>query len=520
MVEIQARGGSSLAGYQLGECLGHSTHTAVYKASGQMGSQWAFKVIDQALDPDARVAERLKREAELLSRLDHPSIPPIYETARTEQVTFATVPLLDASSLADLMARGEMDLELAWSVLNQIADALDRAHRLGLSHRLLKPSNVLLDGAGRAYLAEFGVASQRLGPTALNAPRYDLRFAQYLAPEQVEGREPDGRTDVYAAGVLVFEILTGKPLFEGASVPEVLRQTLHSPVPSAHSRRWGLPREVDTVLGRALSKDPRERQRTAYELIEDLIALPEPEAGMAEAPPEQATATRFSIGPLNAPAPESALATLHRMGVPTFECHNLPVLNSYFACVIQHTKEVAGSQAAKLLELAGLEKYILVDPPSDGKREGTVEQFSRLADAFELVYGNDAPTQLNHLGRAVTEDWMRTTQPKPFRMMGKAESKVSDTLYMFNSSMDRVRGEELHAWKQIDKGQFWVVHYGNLFAVGRRKPAKSCHFWVSAFEAALRWGGLANDWVVEETECGCVTGVGACVFTLERIGSY
>ncbi|HEY7201768.1 MAG TPA: hypothetical protein VIC57_16215, partial [Candidatus Dormibacteraeota bacterium] len=79
-------------------------------------------------------------------------------------------------------------------------------------------------------------------------------------------------------------------------------------------------------------------------------------------------------------------------------------------------------------------------------------------------------------------------------------------------------GEPLHAWKQIDKRQFWIVHYANLFALGRRKHAKSCHFWVAAFESALRWGGLANDWAVEETECGCATGTFCCVFTVDRVG--
>jgi len=206
------------------------------------------------------------------------------------------------------------------------------------------------------------------------------------------------------------------------------------------------------------------------------------------------------------------------MGVPSLESHELPLLNSYFACLMRHAKDVAERRWQQVLEAASMQRYLAEEPPDDGERTATTVECSRLADAFELVFGPEAPAHLRTLGRTVTDDWLRSTQPKPFRMMGKPESKVADALYVFNHSMDRVRGEPLHAWKQIDKRQFWIVHYANLFALGRRKPAKSCHFWVTAFESALRWGGLANDWAVEETECGCVTGTYCCVFTVERVG--
>jgi len=210
---------------------------------------------------------------------------------------------------------------------------------------------------------------------------------------------------------------------------------------------------------------------------------------------------------------------LHRMGVPRLESHGLPILNSYFACLVRHARQVAGRKWPQVVEAAGLERYLTEDPADDGERAATTDACSRLVEAFEIVFGPEAPAHLRSLGRTVTEDWLRSTQPKPFRMMGRPESKVADALYLFNHSMDRVRGEPLHAWKQIDKRQFWIVHYTNLFTLGRLKPAKSCHFWVAAFESALRWGGLANEWAVEETECGCMTGTFCCVFTVERVGT-
>ncbi|HKA10082.1 MAG TPA: serine/threonine-protein kinase [Candidatus Dormibacteraeota bacterium] len=555
MVDIQELGGSSVGGYQLLTCLGHGTHTAVYRATGSLGSQWALKVIDRQLEPEAALVERLRREASLCSRVDHPAILPMYDVGRDDNVTFATAPFLEAPTLDLLVAEHRIDADLLWNVVSQIADALERAHDLGLVCRVLKPNNVLVDSSGRAYLAEFGIGSRRTGPMALTSPGYNLRSPQYLAPEQVEGKEPSRRADVYAIGVLIFEILTETQLFSGRSVGEILTATLNGRVPSATARNNRLPSGVDRVLARALSKDPAERQQSVWELLEALIEVPDHDqagadqrsahAGYLPAPvyamnepseTEDTTVRRqgemdrhesaavttpvvASMVPAQpAPIPaDSAVSMLHRMGVPVLTHHALPILNSYFACVMRHAKEVSERRWHQVLESAGLDRYISMDPPDDGERTATADESSRLAEGFEIVFGADAPGFLRTLGRTVTEDWLRSTQPKPFRMMGRAESKVADALYVFNHSMDRVRGEPLHAWKQIDKRQFWIIHYANLFALGRIKPAKSCHFWVAAFESALRWGGLANDWTVDEAECGCATGTFSCVFTVERV---
>ncbi len=553
-VDIQELGGSSVGGYQLIRCLGHGTHTAVYRATGSLGSQWALKIIDRQLEPETTLVERLRREAGLCSRIDHPAILPMYDVGRDEHVTFATAPFLEAPTLDDMMAEGKVDPDLLWSVVSQIADALQRAHDLGLVCRVIKPNNILVDSSGRAYLAEFGVASRRTGPMALTSPGYSLRSPQYLAPEQVEGKEPTRRADVYAIGVLVFEILTESPLFAGRTVAEVLTATLNGQVPSANARNRRLPQGVDAALSRALSKDPADRYESVWQLIEELIGVPDRDeapgrstqsglavpagpalTGAGDAVLERiGAALSHDVGAFStalapaapsvgahqaAPIPvDSAVHMLHRMGVPRLESHELPLLNSYFACLLRHARETAERRWPQVLEAAGLQHYLGEDPADDGERTATAEECSRLAEAFETVFGPDGPAQLRTLGRTVTEDWLKSTQPKPFRMMAKPESKVADALQVFNHSMDRIRGEPLHAWKQIDKRQFWIVHYANLFALGRPKPAKSCHFWVAAFESALRWGGLANDWTVEETECGCTTGTFCCVFTVERVG--
>jgi hypothetical protein len=143
---------------------------------------------------------------------------------------------------------------------------------------------------------------------------------------------------------------------------------------------------------------------------------------------------------------------------------------------------------------------------------------SRLADAFDAVGGADGRHYLTEWGRLVGEQWLRSIQPKPPWIAGPPTGRLVDMLTVFVESLDRVRGVELHNWKQVNKQLFRIVHRHNITAIGRRRPAEACHFWKGAYEAALRWAGLANEWLVAEVECGCVTGTYDCVFTVVRAG--
>src|SRR5207245_1731915 len=154
------------------------------------------------------------------------------------------------------------------------------------------------------------------------------------------------------------------------------------------------------------------------------------------------------------------------------------------------------------------------DPPDDGGRDAPVEAASRLAEGVETVFGPGAADVQRRWGRSTTDHWLRTTQERRLLRLGRSEQRVADTLHALTQGLDRVRGERLHVWKQIDRNQFWLVHCDNLMVVGRHKAVRSCHFWTSALESTLRWGGLANEWVVDEVECGCVTGTFDCVFSI------
>jgi len=545
MAAVSELSGTSLKGYQLDRCMGWSSHTAVYQAV-RGGASWAVKVVDAQLAPDGALADRVRREANLLADVGDPRIVPIEEAGRSGKLTYAASPLLSAPTLRDLMRTGRLPGEQAWTILSSIADALDGAHCRGLVCRLLRPGHILVDDGG-VHLAEFGIASERVGRVAMAATDYHLAEPQYLAPEQVEGRDPDWHADIYALAVLVFEILTGTELLDARSPLDAMRATLDGGPPSATERQPDLPGGLDLVLGRAMARDPRLRHRSAGELLEQLVNLPDdqpPVAVPALRPVRAAVAVAAAPGPVamvpvlaarppsalapqKVPTPDTSMVTvLRRMGVPVLRSHHDVILNAYFAALVRHARVACGAHWPQVAAVAGLEAYLDLDPPDDSNRSAPVASVSDLAEAIDTVLGMGAVEVLRQWGRLTTEFWTRKTQQlqegevtymKPLRLWRTADKKVDDVLYVFTRNLDRVRGERLTAWRRLDRRQFWVALYDNLGAVGRRRAGKSCHQWSAALEQALRWGGAANNWVVDEAECGCVTGTYDCVFTIHYV---
>jgi len=524
MSAVRELSGTTLKGYQLENCLGWSSHTAVYDA-WRGGSTWAVKIVDGDLAPDAVLADRLRREARVLEVLDSPNIVPIHEAGRTGRLTYAVSPLVKAQRLDDLMRGRQLSSEQAWRILSGLADVLDRVHDRGLVCRLLRPSHVFVH-EDRVRLAEFGVASDRVGRLALSAPAYHVTAPQYLAPEQLEGREPDRRTDVYALAVLVFEILTRTELLGGRSPVQAMRATLEGGPPSATQRQPDLPSGIDLVLGRAMARDPQLRHRSAGELMEQLVTLPDERAHRVERavhavpalPVAAAPATPATpLTPGKVPTPETSMvAVLKRLGVPAMRGRETVMLDAYFAGLMRGAKRACEERWPNVVAAAGLERLAEYPPDGDG-RTAPVAAVSRMTDAIEAIYGPEAPEVLRQWGRLAMESWVRRTWQRPRRLWSSPERRIEDVVTLFTRDMDHARGERLTAWKKVDGRDFWVVCYDNLGAGGRRRPGRSCHLWTAALEQALRWAGAANRCVVDEAECGCVTGTYDCVFTIQYV---
>ncbi|MGA7913125.1 MAG: serine/threonine-protein kinase [Candidatus Dormiibacterota bacterium] len=549
--------GTRLGQYEIVERLGGGGMAVVYRAVQQpLGREVALKALSSELFQDEGFVKRFETEAKTLAKLDHPNILPIYDFEVTEGVAFLTMPLIRGGTLRDILNRGPLDPLTAWRYLREIGDGLQHAHDAGIVHRDLKPTNVLIHSDGRAMLADFGLARGAGQPTHLTTIGLAIGTPGYMAPEQVMGHDVDKRADIYAMGVLTFEMLTGRLPYIGANRMEVAYATVNSPIPAAVKLNPVLPDELDQLLAKVLAKDPAQRPQTVRDLLAQMAKLPQrriaPVAVAAPVPaaagagpggvvvmPRPATGAQgpdtTSMHVVSAPAilhgsppptptttAGSAIRTLELMGVKPARARGRFILNSHVSNIIHVARDITGDRWPEVAYAAGLVQYVEQDPPHDDQLSSPVESLSRLNEAFETIYGPEAEDMIRAWGRRATERWLaegRHGMGGPRRLVPGRQRKLAGVVKNFTEAMDNVRGEHTHAWLQVDEHQFWLVNFSNMFALGRIKTVKSCHMWTSTIETILRWAGLANDWYVEEVECGCVTGTFDCVFAIRSVES-
>jgi ABC-type branched-subunit amino acid transport system substrate-binding protein/streptogramin lyase/predicted Ser/Thr protein kinase len=245
--------------YEPEELIGRGGMGVVYRATDvKLGRPVALKLIVPELAGDERFRKRFLDESRLAASLDHASVVPIYEAGEQDGQLFLAMRYVEGSDLRTLLRRdGAMTLERTLTLLEQIAGALDTAHRTGLVHRDVKPANILVDADDHAYLTDFGVSKQ-LGGVTTDTGRL-VGSLDYLAPEQITGERVDSRTDQYALACVLYECLTGTPAFRRESEAETLWahiQGRYAPVPGR-----------ERLFKRGLARDPKDRYESCCELI-------------------------------------------------------------------------------------------------------------------------------------------------------------------------------------------------------------------------------------------------------------
>ena len=232
-----------------------------------------LKVLHQHLAGDPEMRTRFRREAEAAARLQHPHVVPIVDYGVSGAVEYLVMPYLSGGSLADAAAGGRrLTPERAATAAAQAARGLDYAHRQGVVHRDIKPDNVLFDGEGHAVVTDFGIASARFH-ARLTATGRAMGTPHYMSPEQAMGRVLDGRSDVYALGVVLYELLAGAPPFDAPDAYAVGYKHVHeAPVPLEVAAP-GAPPALAAVVMRALAKNPDERYARAADLADALDAF-------------------------------------------------------------------------------------------------------------------------------------------------------------------------------------------------------------------------------------------------------
>jgi serine/threonine-protein kinase len=268
--------------YRVRRRMGGGGMADVYDAEQvQLGRRVVIKVLHPHLARDAEVAERFRREAEAAARLVHPHICAILDYGATDDVVFTVMPHLEGGSLADVIQRSRtVNAARVASVAAQVACALDYAHRRGVVHRDVKPDNVLFDEDGNALITDFGIATARFHGR-LTASGRAMGTPHYMSPEQAMGKLVDGRSDIYAIGILLYESLTGAPPFDGADAFAVSYKQVHEAPPSLAETAPRAPAALTEITMRCLAKAPGDRYARGGELADALIAFlaGQPDAG-------------------------------------------------------------------------------------------------------------------------------------------------------------------------------------------------------------------------------------------------
>ncbi len=279
---VPSTGEAGLAGQQFG-----SFRVIRELGRGGMGVVWlaehaliqkrvAVKVLHEHLSRDRRLVSRFLSEARTLTLVQHENVVAIYDLDMREGRPYLVMEYLEGQSLVSLV-RGPLELQLAVDLLCQVCDALGAAHAHGVIHRDLKPGNVFLVPAGegrqRVKLLDFGLAKSLLYPVDRTPTQNGVLLGtpEYMAPEQCSGDAVDARTDIYAVGIMAYQLLTGRLPFTGHPA-ELLVAHLQRPPPLAHEVRPGVPPELSRVLVRAMAKRPEHRFASAAELREALVA--------------------------------------------------------------------------------------------------------------------------------------------------------------------------------------------------------------------------------------------------------
>jgi len=265
--------------FTVGPLLGQGGFAAVFRVRDTtLNRDVAVKVLDLDLAPSPTVAERFLREAQTIARLEHAHIVPIYKVGRHEEVLYIVMRCIDGASLRQLLGtQRRLSVGDAARIARQVADALAYAHKHDIVHRDVKPDNILLDRTGHVLVTDFGIAkaAQVASSEQLTTEGMIIGTPQYMSPEQASGDKVDGRSDIYALGIVLYQMLAGAPPFDGDSSASVLAQQLTQEPAPLRRVRPDVSEELAFVLERMLAKDPRRRFQSAAEVSRALVnALP------------------------------------------------------------------------------------------------------------------------------------------------------------------------------------------------------------------------------------------------------
>jgi hypothetical protein len=260
--------GKTLGPYRIVEQIGLGSMATVFKAyQPSMDRYVALKILSTHLAQDVTFVKRFRQEAKVIARLEHMCILPVYDHGEEDGYLYLVMRFIQAGTLKDRLEDAPLSLAEASQIVTQVGSALEYAHQMGVVHRDLKPSNVLVDPQGNCYLTDFGIAKMVEGTLGLTGSGV-LGTPHYMAPEQSQSQKVDHRADVYAMGVIIYEMVTGQLPFDAETPVAVALKHITEPLPLPRSIKPDLPEAVERVILKALAKSPADR----FQSMRDLVA--------------------------------------------------------------------------------------------------------------------------------------------------------------------------------------------------------------------------------------------------------
>ena len=259
--------GSEMPRYEILNELGRGGMGIVYRAwDPQLGREVALKLLLERADNSADARERFLREAQLASRLSHPNIVAVHDTGEWMGQTYLAMQLVVGTTIE----KAGLGLRAQLGALRDAARALDYAHREGIVHRDVKPANLMVDADGRVYVTDFGLARRTDVSSRMTVTGVMMGTPSFMPPEQALGKPADARSDVYALGATMYDLMSGRPPFTGTDALKVMKQVSEDDPPPPRQHRPDLPSAVEKIILKAMEKDPAHRYPTAGELADDI----------------------------------------------------------------------------------------------------------------------------------------------------------------------------------------------------------------------------------------------------------
>jgi len=320
--------GKTLGQYQITGPLGEGGMASIYKAyQPAMDRYVALKVLPRHFASDPQFVKRFEQEARIIAILQHPHILPVHDYGQHDGYTYIVMAYVETGTLEDYLLGRPLALEQIKSIMSHIGDALDYAHSQGVVHRDVKPSNVLVDERGNCMLTDFGIGKILTGTTQLTRTGDVIGTPAYMSPEQGLGQELDGRSDIYALGVILYEMVTGRQPYRAETPMAVIIKHIYDPLPPPRSVNPEIPESIQRVVLKALAKDRDHRFGTAGEMVKALITAVAVEGSQKATPTVQAT-PEFQATPVKESSIPEALKAppSTSQAVRTRRKRNLPLI--------------------------------------------------------------------------------------------------------------------------------------------------------------------------------------------------